>query len=245
MFPPPKSQAALHDLENIINAKLSQIKEGSGDETAQLRQAGYINWTKKKLIPDPCGDQPGYQRIVSCLVEILMLKNNYHSKTIKGYVKIKNTFSKLRGFPIPVDLSDRNNMCTRLIDAMEVEEVKAMHGNPITNDMFASMKKLAQESPRDSSILVLFDLFCLIRITGFRVVEYAQTTQTKIDDHEYPLGNRLIKAFFPTDWVFRNDKGQLIKIHSLNGNAIVPSEVNITFLLFLHSPFRPFLMVEG
>jgi hypothetical protein len=34
---------------------------------------------------------------------------------------------------------------------MEVEEVKAMPRNPITNELFASMKKLAQESPRASS----------------------------------------------------------------------------------------------
>ncbi len=64
---------------------------------------------------------------------------------------------------------------------MEVEEVIAKQRNPITNEMFPSTEKLAQEYPRDLPISVLCDLFCLIRITGFRVAEYAWTTQTKID----------------------------------------------------------------
>jgi hypothetical protein len=34
-------------------------------------------------------------------------------------------------------------MCTRLIDALENEEVIAKQRNPITNEMFASMEKLA------------------------------------------------------------------------------------------------------
>jgi hypothetical protein len=160
-----------------------------------------------------------------------MLDNNSCSKTAKGYVESINTLFKLRGFPIPVDLSNRNNTCTRLIDAMENEEVIAKQQNPITNEMFANMEKSAQESPRDSAISVLFDLFCLIRITGFRVAEYAQTTQTNADMHEYPSGNSVIKAFLPTDWIFKNDKGCLIKIHSLkiDVNTVALNEVKITF----------------
>ena len=138
---------------------------------------------------------------------------------------------RLRGFPIPVDLSDKSNMCTKLIDAIESEELIAKQRNPITNEMFASMEKLAKESLMDSAISVIFDIFCLIRITGFRVAEYAQTTQTKVDLHEYPSGNLVVKAFLPTDWAFKNDKGRLIKIHSLkaNANLMVPNEVKITF----------------
>ncbi len=72
---------------------------------------------------------------------------------------------------------------------METEEVIAKQQNPITNEMFANLEKPAQQSPRDSTTSVLIDLFCLIRITSFRVAEYAQTTQTKVDMHECPSGN--------------------------------------------------------
>lgn len=122
-------------------------------------------------------------------------------------------------------------MCTKLIDAIESEELIAKQRSPITNDMFAAMEKLAKESPLDSAVSVIFDIFCLIRITGFRVAEYAQTTQGRIDIHEYPSGNQVVKAFLPTDWIFKNDKGRLIKVHSLtaNANLAVPSEVKVTF----------------
>ncbi len=69
--------------------------------------------------------------------------------------------------------------------------------------MFANMEKFARESPRDSAISAIFDFFCLIRITGFRIAEYGQTTQTKVDMHEYPSENSVAKAFLPTDWVFK------------------------------------------
>ena len=91
------------------------------------------------------------------------------------------------------------------------------------------MEKLARESSRDSAISTIFNFFCLIRITGFRIAEYGQTTQTKVDMHEYPSGNLVVKAFLPTDWVFKNEKGCLIKIHSLHVNTVAPSEVKIMF----------------
>ena len=43
-------------------------------------------------------------------------------------------------------------------------------------EMFFSMETFS-ESPRDSAIAVLFDLFCIIRTTGVRVAEYADTIQ--------------------------------------------------------------------
>ena len=158
-----------------------------------------------------------------------MLDNNSHSKTVKGYAESINTLFRLRGFPVPVDLSNKNNMCTRLIDALENEEVIAKQRNPITNEMFASMEKLARESPKDSAISTIFDFFCLIQITGFRIAEYGQTTQTKVDMHEYPSGNSVVKAFLPTDWIFKNEKGCLVKIQGLDGNTVAPSKVKITF----------------
>jgi hypothetical protein len=49
--------------------------------------------------------------------------------------------------------------------------------------------------------------------------------------HEYPSGNSVTKAFLPTDWIFKNDKGRLIKIHSLKTdvNTVALNEVKNTF----------------
>jgi len=55
-----------------------------------------------------------------------MLDNNSRSKTVKGYAESINTLFRLRGFPVPVVLYNKNNMRTRLIDALENEEVIAM-----------------------------------------------------------------------------------------------------------------------
>ena len=47
--------------------------------------------------------------------------------------------------------------------------------------------------------------------------------------HEYPSGNSVVKAFLPTDWIFKNEKGCLVKIQALDGNTVAPSKVKITF----------------
>jgi len=46
---------------------------------------------------------------------------------------------------------------------------------------------------------------------------YAQTTQTRVDEFKYASGNKVIKAFIPTNWIFYNGKDKLIMTHSLVG----------------------------
>jgi hypothetical protein len=158
-----------------------------------------------------------------------MLDKNCHFKTVKGYVESINTLFKLRGFAIPIDLSDKQNMCARLIDKIEREETITKQQSPLTKEMFVNMGKLAAILPKNSANAVLRDWFCLIRICGFRVAEYAQTTQTKIDMHQYSSGKEVIKAFLPGDWVFKNDKGQVIKVNSLDRIANTPKQLKIVF----------------
>ncbi len=67
-FLPTESQAALVDLGNIVDAKMSRLKSDSELETARFRQAVYIEFCKNKNIPDPCGSQAGYERIVACFI---------------------------------------------------------------------------------------------------------------------------------------------------------------------------------
>jgi hypothetical protein len=66
--------------------------------------------------------------------------------------------------------------------------------------MFVAMAKFASKSNQDSAESVTFDQFCLCKITGLRVSEYAQTNQSKVDEHEYASGNKVVKAFIASDW---------------------------------------------
>ena len=65
-------------------------------------------------IPDPCGTEYGYQRIVAIWVKYIMFGLNYYNKevlwtsTIKGYAMAVNTLFRLRGYKPPTDLSDKN-----------------------------------------------------------------------------------------------------------------------------------------
>jgi hypothetical protein len=95
--------------------------------------------------------------------------------------------------------------------------------------MFVNMGKLAAILPKNLANSVLHDCFCLIRICGFRVAEYAQTTQTKIDVHQYSSGKEVINAFLPGDWVFKNDKGQVIKVNPLGRITDMPKQLKIAF----------------
>ena len=110
-FLPTESQAALVDLGNIVDAKMSRLKTDSELETARFRQAVYIEFCRNKNIPDPCGPEAGYERIVACFVEQLMLDHNSRSATVRGYVEAINTLFRLCHLDPPADLSDRSNMC--------------------------------------------------------------------------------------------------------------------------------------
>jgi hypothetical protein len=80
----------------------------------------------------------------------------------------------------------------------------------IVKEMFAAMANKARTSEKDSVESVLFDWFCFIRITGLRVAEHAQSTQTSVDIHKYPSRKTDIKAFIANDWKFHNKKARLL-----------------------------------
>ena len=90
-FLPAKSQAALANLGDIVDTKMSRLKSDHELETARFRQAVYIKFCKSKSIPDPCGNQPGYERIIACFIKQLMLDHNSCSATVRGYVEAINT----------------------------------------------------------------------------------------------------------------------------------------------------------
>lgn len=95
--------------------------------------------------------------------------------------------------------------------------------------MFVAIANHACDADRDSAESVIFDWITLGRVAGFRVAEYAQTTQNKVDEFEYASGNRIVKAFVPLDWKFYDKQGRLMNVHSLDGLADPPSKMKLTF----------------
>jgi hypothetical protein len=56
-----------------------------------------------------------------------------------------------------------------------------------------------KKSPFDLLEAVIANWFILIRITRLQCAEYAQKIQSAFDEHEYPLGICVMKAFISTD----------------------------------------------
>jgi hypothetical protein len=228
-FLPTESRTAPNDLGHFIDAKLARLKQGSAIETERFRQAQYLKWCKQKFIPDPCGEEPGYERVVACFVENLILDCNPRSKRVLGYVQSINKLFEYRRFTIPANLSDKENITSKLIHAREREETIARHRSPITREMFVEIANLTCNSDHNYVVSVTFDWLNLRRILGFWVVEYAQTTQSQIDTYEYASGNKVIKAFIPSDWRFYDEKGWLIMIPSLKEACVTPKRLKVTF----------------
>jgi hypothetical protein len=121
-------------------------------------------------------------------------------------------------------------MCSRIILAREREEIIARQRSPITREMFTALLNLAKKLPIDSVETVVADQFTFIRITGLRLSEYAQSSQSTFEEHKYSSGKRVIKACIPSDWRFYDSKGKLIYTHRLVPNLQeFPKKLKVTF----------------
>jgi hypothetical protein len=179
---------------------------------------------------DPCGNEAGFERVVACFMEKLILDDNSRSATLRGHIDAINKLFELRNFKPPADLSDRTNMCARILFAREKEEDIARQRSPISREMFASLLEMAKHSAPDSLEVNVADWMIFVRITGLRCAEYAQKNQSGVDEHLYPSGKRVVKAFLPTDWEFYDDTGAIIGIHSLNSEPQdFPKKLRVTF----------------
>ncbi len=84
----------------------------------------------------------------------------------------------------------------------------------------------------DSLEAVDTDWFTFIRVTGLRLAEYVRKTKSKVDVHNYPLGKKVIKAFLPTDWIFYNENGRIIRDHP-SGKEAHPSPKKMKITLWI------------
>ena len=137
-FLPPKSKAALNDLENCVDAQIARLRYSSRIGTEWFRQAQWIIWCQVKKILDPCGNERGYKRIVACFGLNLVMDYHSRSATIQGYTL---TINKLM---------------SKIIHAREREENIARHQSPLTREMYVEVARHAKASSCDSIDAVLF-----------------------------------------------------------------------------------------
>ncbi len=187
-------------------------------ETEATRQSHYIFWCSIIGIPDPCGNEIGYQRIVAIYIKFVMCGINYYNKdvlrssTLRGYATTVNTLFQLRGYKQPTELSNPSNMPGIIINNLIKEEAIASQRSPLDSAIFAELQRAASSShSHDSDRNLLFDMLTLSRFIGPRISQYAQTTQDKVDYHVYPSGTRIIKAFTANDFVFYDKSGHVLK----------------------------------
>ncbi len=121
-------------------------------------------------------------------------------------------------------------MCARIILAREKEEDITKQLCPITREMFAALCDQANNASANLLEVVVADWFKFIRITGLRCAEYAQKTQSAFDEHKYPSGKRVVKAFIPTDWKFYDSSGAIMNIYPLTSLVQVhPVRLKVTY----------------
>jgi hypothetical protein len=182
------------------------------------------------LIPNPVGQDQGYTFILACFIEKLMNNHNLQSATVCGYIRSVNILLKLCNCTIPVDLSDIENICMKIVKAREQEEDIAGQHSPITKEIFAEiLNKSPVNALQDLFEFVMCDFLIIIQLLGLQVSEYAQTMQKESDVHEYPSGKQVIKAFTPLDWIIYNKNNAIINATNTVNQLTSLQKVKVTF----------------
>ena len=86
-------------------------------------------------IPDPCGKERGYERIIAHFGENLIMDCHSRSATVANYALAINKLFKMRKYPIPANLADKTNMMSKVIHAREREKNIARQRSPIQGDV--------------------------------------------------------------------------------------------------------------
>ena len=153
---------------HCLDREVAMSQRNKDIETEAARQSHYIQWCRIIGIPDPCGSEYGYQRIVAIYIKYIMNGINYYNKdvlrssTVRGYALTVNTLFSLRAFKPPTDLSDSNNMPGIVINNLTTQETIASQRAPLDNSIFAEVKRAAKSShSNDSDRNLLFDILTL------------------------------------------------------------------------------------
>ena len=169
-------------------------------------------------LDDPCGHGDDYMAVMAIFIKYVMLGTNYNmlqnirSDTVRNYAKDAGALFEMRDFANPVNFNDDQNWTNILISNLQCEEDIAKQRNPLTTEIFAELKSMADKESQDSVESVVFNFVALGRVVGPRAGEYAQKTQTKVEVHKYPSGKEVIKAFLADDFEFYDSKGNQITV---------------------------------
>lgn len=165
-------------------------------------------------MPDPCGPDEGYQRVVAIYAKYVINganctnKEDTRSKTLEGYLKAVNFLFEKRGFFPPADFNDPQNLAARVLKNLEAEEDIAKRRNPVTTEMYAEMVRQGKDASAGSEKWLLARLASLAKVVGPRACEYVQKTQQKVEVHRYPSGRKeVVKAWTRLDFAFRGVRG--------------------------------------
>jgi hypothetical protein len=75
-----------------------------------------------------------------------MHNHNSQLTTVCGYIRSVNILFQLRNCTILADLSDKENICSKIIKAREHEEDIAKQLCPITNEIFVYLLNHARDN---------------------------------------------------------------------------------------------------
>ena len=192
-----------------LDEEISRSKGDKEIETARARQAHYIKWSQVMNMPDPCGPDLGYQRVLAIYGKYVIHGANCtnkeftRSKTLEGYFKAVNFLFEKRGFPAPVEFDNPQNVATMILNNLTSEEDVARRRSSITTPMYAEIIAQGERAEAGSKPWLLAKLASISKVVGPRACEYAQKTQQRIEVHRYPSGRKEVtKAWTRLDFLF-------------------------------------------
>jgi hypothetical protein len=65
-----------------VDREVAMSRQDKEVETGAARQSHYIFWCSIIGIPDPCGNNIGYQRIIAIYAKFVMCSINYYIKDV-------------------------------------------------------------------------------------------------------------------------------------------------------------------
>lgn len=220
---PAQSIATFDSLEDDLDREFANSGGSKALETQRSRQACYLKYARRHLLPDPCGQGPGWDRILAHYVKEVILginiqnKDSLRSETIKGYAAEAIRLFRYRGFPDPFHFNDNNSMAATILRNYEEQEDIASQRYPLNERFFAAMLQIMTRSDFNSKEYCICDIAILARYLGFRLSEYGQKTQSKPEYHSFPCGTKIVlKAISTQDLVFITKDGRRLTEYDLN-----------------------------
>jgi len=134
-----------------------------------------------------------------------MNDHNSQLTTVCSYIRSANILFQLCNCTILVYLSDKENICTKIVKAREQEKDILRQHSPITNEIFTEILNNSQANAlQDSFEVVMCDFLIIIQVLGLQV------SRKKLTCMNTPSRKQVIKAFTPLDWIIYNKNNAII-----------------------------------